>query len=137
MRWFANPKGLLEAITLDAAYRRAPSTKFDDIIMTFKITNIFERNIEQLSDEEYHVYGLKVKNGYIDKTKAELTDKMDPSCTDEFPAILVQCRYAKRAGGEKTESKGYMCPVVSAYEHIGQQAKEQTVLFKLVSLRLT
>src|SRR3990167_2537016 len=132
LKWFANPKGLLEAIMLDASYRRAPSTKFDDIIMTFKVTNIFERNIEQLSEEEYHVLGLRVKNAYVDRTKAELSDKLEANCTDEFPAILVQCKYAKRAAADKTETKGYLCPVVSGFEDPGIQAKEQQVLFKVV-----
>lgn len=132
LRWFAHPKGLLEAIMLDAAYRRAPSTRFDDIIMTFKTTNIFERNMEQLSDEEYYVLGLKVKNAYVDRLKTELTEKLEANCTDEFPAILVQCKYAKRAAGEKSETKGYHCPVVSLLDTVPYQAREQLVLFKVV-----
>lgn len=134
LRWFADPKGLLEAIMLDAAYRRAPSTKFDDIIMTFKTTNIFERNLEQLPEEEYSVFGLKVKNAYVDKLKTELSDKWDANATEEFPAVLVQCKYIKRAGGEKGESKGYQCPVVSLLAADTTTAHEQPVLFKLVDL---
>lgn len=44
LKFLSDPRGLLDAYQLDCTNQRAPSMRFDEIIMTYKLTTVFERN---------------------------------------------------------------------------------------------
>ena len=44
LKLIADPRGLLDAYHLDCANQRAPTMRFDEIVMTYKLTTVFERN---------------------------------------------------------------------------------------------
>jgi hypothetical protein len=111
LKVISDPKGLIDAYHLDCTNQRAPNMSFDEIVLTFKLTTVFERNAGGLPFEGIFLLGLKFEHGLLDRLRGDLLEKADISTTDECPAIQVLGKYAKKVV-EKSDAKVFSCPVV-------------------------
>lgn len=112
LKLISDPKGLLDAYHLDCTNQRAPNMGFDEIVMTYKLTTVFERNSAGLPLDGIYLLGLKFEHGLLDRLRGDLLEKADISTTDECPAIQVLGKYAKKVV-EKNEHKIFPCPVIN------------------------
>lgn len=127
----ADPRGLLEAYHLDCTNQRAPNMRFGEIVMTFKLTTVFERNSAGLPLDGIYLLGLKFKQGLLDRLRGDLLEKTDISTTDECPAIQVTGKYAKKVN-DKQENRVFSCPVIDLNCQDDTSMAFQQPLFTLV-----
>lgn len=112
IRLFSNPSGLIDSYLLDATYRRAPSMKFDDITVSYRMTNSMPPNSARLAEDCIYLSGLKVRNAFVDRSKGELSDRYEgATCGEDVPYVSVTCRSSKKVN-EKNEGKTFLCPVL-------------------------
>lgn len=112
IRLFADPKGLLHSYLLDQTYKRAPSMKFDDVITYYRLTTTMPPNSSKLPEDALYVFGLKVRHAYVDRLKAELTDKYESAnCLEDLAYVAISCRHLKKPS-DKNEPRHYICPVL-------------------------
>ena len=130
--YLSDVRGLLDSYLLDCSYRRAPSMKFDDIIATFRASTVLnEKQADQLGEEEIHLFGFKVKNGFYDKSKGEFCDRQDLNTVEDCPAISMACKYVKKVQ-EKGDTKQITIPVINPQELDKEELNGVIPIFKAV-----